>query len=70
MDVEKLGEIFREGKGPFAPLALFELDLMHTYDDLSFGSCILQSVEVLPLYILTNVDLFPPSLFSIKIIGL
>ena len=59
MDVEKLAEIFLEGEGTFYPLPPCELGLTNIMNLLllPLSSCTLQSVEVLPLYILTNLDL-------------
>ena len=58
MDVENLTDFSREGKGHFA-LAPCELGLTHIMNLhlLSLSNCTQQSVEVLSLYILTNLDL-------------
>ena len=58
LDVKNVADFFRKGKGHFA-LAPCELGLTHIMKLhlLSLSNCTQQSVEVLPLYILTNLDL-------------
>ena len=59
VDMEKLAEEFsREGKGHFDPFSPCELGFMHIMNLhlLPVSSCTLQLVEVLPFYILRNLD--------------
>ena len=59
MDVEKLSEIILEGERTFCPLTPCKFGLMHIMNLhlLPLSNCTQQSVEVLSLYILTNLDL-------------
>ena len=58
MDVENVADFSREGRD-ILPLASCELGLTHIMNLhlLSLSNCTQQSVEVLSLYILTNLDL-------------
>ena len=67
MGVEKLAEIFLGRGRDILPLVPCELDLMHIMNLylLPLSSCTQKSVEVLPLYMLTNLD-FPNLVYFLE----
>ena len=69
-NVVKLAEILsREGKGHLSPFELGFIHIMNLYLAAALNSQ-LKYLHILPLYILTNLDMHPPNLFSRNVIGL